>query len=425
MVILFQKRRKMTSIKNIWLVNKYAMPPQYESRLRTIKFAHYLQEMGYKVIIFGSSVMHNTDIDLIDDGSIFIERQYDDLSFVHIKSCQYKKTASMQRVWSDIQFHYRLVKLAKKFEKPDLVVATTFSLVSNPLLDYCHKHGIKYVTEMLDWWPDDFVDFGLISANNPIMRLLFRVAKNNYVKSDATVFSIKGCYKYFEDKGWDTAHGGPVDLSKVYYINNGVDLADFNKWKNEYKIEDEDLESVTKKVTYLGSVRLANNVGQFVKAAEQLKDRKDVLFLIYGDGDDREPLIKYCEEHQLTNVKFKAKWIEPQYVPFVISKSYLNILNYTAHFGKYGVSSSKMFQYMAAGKPIVCNVNIMYSDILVHKIGICHDMKDDQDYADAIQTILDLPDDEYQKMCKRAHEAVREYDYPYLTKQMAEVIEKL
>ena len=41
----------MAEIKNIWLVNKYAMPPKYESRLRTIKFAHYLQEMGYKVTI--------------------------------------------------------------------------------------------------------------------------------------------------------------------------------------------------------------------------------------------------------------------------------------------------------------------------------------------------------------------------------------
>lgn len=412
-------------VKSIWLVNKYAMPPQYESRLRTIKFAHYLQEMGYKVTIFGSSVMHNTDIDLIEDSSKFIERQYGDLNFVHIKSCQYKKTAGVHRVWSDIQFHYRLVRLAKKFEKPDLVVATTFPLISNPLLSYCHKHSIMYITEMLDLWPDDFVDFGLVNAKNPIMKYLFKVAQNNYVKSDATVFSIKGCYKYFEDKRWDTLHGGPVDLSKVYYINNGVDLADFNKWKDENKIDDDDLKSDTKKVIYLGSVRLANNVGQFVKAAEQLKDRKDVQFLIYGDGDDREPLIRYCEERQLTNVKFKAKWIEPKYVPFVLSQSYLNILNYTAHFGKYGISSSKMFQYMAAGKPIVCNVDIMYSDILEHQIGVCHDMKDEQEYADAIRSILDMPKDEYDDICKRARVAAKEYDYPYLTQKMVKIIELL
>lgn len=412
-------------IKNIWLVNKYAMPPQYESRLRTIKFAHYLQEMGYKVTIFGSSVMHNMDLDLIEDESKYIERQYGDLIFVHIKSCQYKRTAGLSRVWSEIQFHYRVVKLAKQFEKPDLIVATTFPLFTNPILNYCKKNGIKYITEILDWWPDDFVDFGLVSAKNPVMKYLFWRAKKNYVDSDATVFSLEGRCEYLRDKKWDKAQGGPVDLSKMYYINNGVDLKDFDSWVNQYSLNDDDLKSNKKRIIYLGSVRLANNVGQFIKAAELLKDRDDAEFLVYGNGEDREPLIKYCQDHQLENVKFKDKWIDPKFVPFVLSKSYLNILNYTKGFGKYGISSSKMFQYMAAGRPIVCNVDIMYSAIVKHNIGVCHDMEKDQDYADAIQTILDLPNEEYLKMCERARKAVKEYDYPYLSKQMAEVIEKL
>lgn len=415
----------MGLVKNIWLVNKYAMPPQYESRLRTIKFAHYLQVMGYKVTIFGSSVMHNMDLDLIDDKSMFIQRQYGDLNFVHIKSRKYNKTAGLSRIWSDIQFHYRLVKLAKRFEKPDLVVATTFPLLSNPLLNYCHKNGIKYFTEMLDWWPDDFVDFGLVSANNPVMKYLFWRAKKNYVNSDASVFSPPGCNKYLEDKGWDKDHGGPVDLSRVFYINNGVDLNDFNSWKNQYTVDDSDLKTDKKRIIYLGSVRLANNVGQLIKAAELLKDRDDVEFLIYGNGDDRDPLIQYCKERDLSNVNFKDKWIDPKYVPFILSQSYINILNYTANFGKYGISSSKMFQYMAAGKPIVCNISIMYSPIEEHQIGISRDMKDAQDYANAIKTIIDLPKVEYDAMCERARDVAKEYDYPYLTKKMVEVIKKI
>ncbi len=412
-------------MKNIWLVNKYAMPPQYESRLRTIKFAHYLQEMGYKVTVFGSSVMHNMDLDLIEDDSKYIERQYDDLHFVHIKSCQYKKTAGLSRIWSDVQFHYRLVKLAKRFEKPDVVVATTFPLFSNPLLKYCHKHGIKYITEVLDWWPDDFVDFGLVGEKNPVMRYLFKVAKKNYTDSDASVFSPEGCYKYFEDKGWDKAHGGPVDLSRVSYINNGVDLNDFNNWKNQFTIDDADLVSDKKRIIYLGSIRYANNVEQLVKAAEILKERKDVEFLIYGDGDDREPLIQYCTEHQLANVKFKDKWIDPKYVPFVLSQSYVSVLNYTASFGKYGISSSKMFQYLASGKPIVCNVEIMYSPIEKYQIGISRNMTSAQDYANAILSIINLSEKEYAAMCERARNAAKEFDYPYLTKKMAEVVESL
>lgn len=412
-------------MKRIWLINKYAMPPQYESRLRTIKFAHYLQEMGCKVSIFGSSVMHNMDLNLIKDNSKYIERQYDDLSFVHIKSCRYKKTAGLSRIWSDIQFHYSLLRLAKKMEKPDVVVATTFPLFTNPLLSYCKKHGIKYITESLDWWPDDFVDFGLVSPKNPVMKYLFWRAKKNYVDSDAIVISCKGCHQYFVDKKWDKEQGGPVDLSKVFYINNGVDIVDFNSWKDQYTIDDDDLKSNKKLVIYLGSIRYANNLIQLIKAAECLKDRKDALFLLYGDGDDREPLIRYCQKHGLTNVKFKDKWIDPKYVPFVLSQSYLNIQNYTAHFGKYGVSSSKMFQYMAAGKPIVCNVDIMYSDIVANNIGVCHDMKDEHDYANAIKTILDLPEKDYREMCERARETAQEFDYPFLARQMANVIERL
>lgn len=53
-----------SKIRTIWIVNKYAMPPQYESRLRAIKFAYYLTEFGYKVILFGSSVMHNMDLNI-------------------------------------------------------------------------------------------------------------------------------------------------------------------------------------------------------------------------------------------------------------------------------------------------------------------------------------------------------------------------
>lgn len=410
-------------IKNIWLVNKYAMPPKYESRLRTIKFAHYLQQSGYNVTIFGCSIMHNMNLDLIEDDSLYIERQYDDLHFVHVRSLPYRGTAGIKRILSEIQFHYNLVRVMKKIPKADLIVATTDALISNPVLDFAHKHGIKYVKEVLDMWPDIFVDLGLISAKNPIMKYLWYRAKKNYTESDAAVFSLTGCFDYIRAKGWDIESGGPVDMKKIYYINNGVDLKDFDNWKIEYTIDDEDLKSDKKKVIYLGSIRLVNNVGQLVRAAEKMKDLEDTVFLIYGDGDDRNALIQYCAEHNLSNVKFKAKWTDPKYVPFILSKSYLNILNYiSSEFAKYGISSSKMFQYMASGRPIVCNINLPQCPITNNKIGIAHEMKDENDYAVAIRSLLELSVEEYNAMCKRALETAKIFDYEYLAEKMVEVI---
>ena len=71
----------MKNKRVVWLINQYAMPPQYESRLRTIKFAHYLKAKGYDVTVFASSIMHNMGIDLIDGKEACIEC---DLSLIHI-----------------------------------------------------------------------------------------------------------------------------------------------------------------------------------------------------------------------------------------------------------------------------------------------------------------------------------------------------
>lgn len=411
------------TIKTIWIVNKYAMPPQYESRLRAIKFAHYLTLAGYKVLVFGSSVMHNMDINLINDNSKYIRRQYGDIDFIHINTKMYHKTAGISRIISDFQFFYRLRKFAKYFEDPDCILETGGPLLTNPILRYAQKNKIPFIKESLDVWPDDFVNFGLISAKNPIMKLLYAQSKYNCAKADALVYSWPGCYKYLKEKKWDKANGGPVDLHKVYYINNGVDLIDFNKWKHTYQLDDRDLLSNYKKIIYLGSIRLANNIMQLVKAAQFLPKDKNIKILIYGDGDDREMLIKYCNEQELNNlIIFKEKWVDPKYVPFILSQSFINILNYTEGFGKYGISSSKLFQYMASGRPIVCNIDIFDCPITKYNIGIAKHFISPEEYARGIESIISLPEEEYLEMCKRANVAAKEYDYKTLTDKMIKII---
>src|SRR5574344_1983954 len=110
-------------MKRIWLIKQYAMPPQFESRLRTIKFAHYLTQAGYDVTIFASSVMHNMNVDLIEDDSKYVERSYGDLKFVHIKTQSYK-TNGFSRVLGLIQFPLFFRQIAKKFAKPDIIIQT-------------------------------------------------------------------------------------------------------------------------------------------------------------------------------------------------------------------------------------------------------------------------------------------------------------
>lgn len=407
--------------KVIWLVNYYAMPPKLESRHRTIKFAHYLYEMGYTVKIISSSFMHNMNLNLIDDNKEFIEKQYDDLSFVHINTMAYKSNG-LSRFRSLFQFHFKLNKYRNKFEKPDIIIHTALPPFGNILYFTAKKLNAKYIVEVLDLWPESFVDLGLIKKRNPILSLLYYCEKWLYKKADKIVFSMEGGANYIVDKKWDTNAGGPIDLRKVKYINNGVDLKDFRHYKSIYKLEDPDLENNNiKKIIYIGSIRLANNLKELINAAQILKKYSNIKFLLYGDGDDRVYLEKYCRDNEIFNVIFKEKWIEPKYVPYLLSCSDVNILNYmSGHFGKYGGSQSKMFQYMASGKPICSNLKMMYCLINKNNLGIAKEFNSDKQYAEAILELVSLDQKSLFEMSERAHRVVQDFDYLVLTKKLVD-----
>lgn len=408
----------------IWLVNQYAMPPKFESRHRTIKLAHYLTIMGYDVTIFASSIMHNMSIDLIDDGKTYIERTYEDLKFVHIKTKRYKKNG-LSRLIGLFEFPLKLHFLRKKFDQPDVLIQTATVPFGNILYYTARKLKAKYIVEVLDLWPQTFVDLGLLSKKNILLSLSYLAEKWLYKKADNVVFSMEGGKDYIIDQKWDVGQGGPIDLKKVHYINNGVDLCDFYKYMTTYILEDKDLENENiKKIIYIGSIRLANNLEELISAAEILKAHTDIKFLLFGDGDDRDSLEQICKEKKLDNVLFKQKWIDPKYVPYLLSKSTVNILNYkSGKFGKYGGSQSKLFQYLASGKPICSNLKMMYCLINKYNLGIAKEYNSSEEYADAILSLANMDPKSSAEMGERAKEVARQFDYKVLTDKLVSIIQ--
>ena len=408
--------------KSIWLVNYYAMPPQLESRLRTIKFAQYLMAKGYEVKIFSSSILHNKDKNLILDNKSYLETTYGDLQFIHLKTFSYKSNG-IARFLSLLHFHFKLYFLRNRFIKPDLIVHTALPPFGNILYFAAKKLKAKYICEVLDLWPESFVSYGLVKQGNPLLKGAYFMERWLYSKADRVVFSMEGGKDYIKDKKWDEGKFNRVDLSKVHYINNGVDLTDFDYYKNHYKLEDEDLSRTdTFKVIYLGSIRLANNLKKLVDAARLLQMKQEIVFLIYGDGDDRDFLERYCLEHMIKNVIFKQKWIDPQYVPYVLSQSSLNILNYMPNaVEKYGGSQSKFFQYLASGKPICSNLHQGYCLINKYNLGIAKKYHSDEEYADAILSIAKLDSQSYHEICERTRSLAEKFNYKLLTDQLTEI----
>ena len=411
--------------KKIWLINPAAMPPEYEVRIQTLKRAYYLKQYGYDVTIIGGSYMHNTTKNLLDDcNEPYIEKDYDGIKYIHVKNSSYKSN-NLMRIYSMLEFYCKLWYYAKSFKSPDYICAHSaipFGVVS---FFISKKIKARLIVDVVDLWPESFVAYGLVKRTNMFVRLAYLAEHWLYKKAEILIFSMEGGKDYILEKNWSLEQRGGVDLKKVYYINNGVDLDDFEYNRVHYQLKDEDLEnSEIFKIVYLGSIRLVNNLKRLLDAAKLLVDIKDIKFLIYGDGEEREELEKYCLENDITNVIFKQKWVELKYVPYILSCSSLNILNYMpSPLFRFGASQSKSFQYMASGKPICSNVEMNFCPINKYKIGIAKTFINTEEYAKAIASFYFLPEIDYKEMCKRAKEAAYGYDYKKLTERFIYLIE--
>lgn len=410
-------------MKKIWIVNYYSEPPEYVSNPRHLEFAHYLMKAGYDVTMISSGYLRGKNIDLIPKNKKYLEVKYGDYKFIHISVKHYVGNG-LSRMLSIFQFSLRLYYYRKRFEKPDIILHNIHVPFDYPVI-WCAKNmNSKYIVEAWDFWPDSFVRFGLISGNNPLVKIAYNLEKRLYERADQIILTFEGGIDYLVGRNWTIETGGKIDISKVHYINNGVNIKEFNNNIDKNRIVDSDLEDENFfKVVYLGSVRFVNNLKQLVDAANILKDNPKFKFLIYGDGPDRSYLEDYCKKKNISNVKFKEKRIPFSCVPYVLSKSSLNILNYQKDFGIYGISSGKFFQYLASGKPICCNIKINHCLITKNNLGIAKDFASNQEYADAIYQIGSLSEEEYNAVCERVKTTAKGFDFTILSRQLLNVLE--
>ena len=408
---------------NIWLINHYAVPPKYYPLARQTYFAKHLMDMGHSVTIFAASTVHNSNQNLITDGSGWREEFVDGVRYVYIKCLDYQGSG-VKRVYNICEFAWKLPGVCKNFPKPDAIVATSMPPTSCAVgVWLARKYGCKGVAEIADLWPESIVAYGIAGPKNPAVVVLRWLEKWIYKKADSVVFTMEGAYDYIVEQGWEKE----VPREKVYFINNGVDLELFDKNKEVYQLADQDLEDTEHfKVVYAGSIRKANGLDQLVDCAVKLKDQSGIRFLVYGKGDDLESLRKRCREENVDNLLFKGE-VSKDYIPYILSKSDLNVLNYnpdTVAVYKYGSSQNKLFEYMASAKPVLSNVEIGYSLIDRYNCGICENLPTGEMYAEAVLRIYQLSDEDYRQMCENARRVAEEYNFKALTDKLLHIIQK-
>ena len=404
----------------IWIINPQTGSPEKAANPRYLELAKYFMEAGYDVTTFNSSQREGITI---PEGKKYLEKQYGDYKFVHVFAPDFVGNG-VKRMLSLHKFARNVSSICKRFKKPDVILQNIHPPFDYPIVRMAKKLKAKYIAEAWDLWPADFPHFGLIKESNPAMKLAYAIEKQYYYHADEIVFTFEGGLEYLKKKGWTTETGGKIDMHHVHYINNGINIAKFDEDKEKHVRPDEDLNrDDIYKIIYLGSIQKANHVQTLIDAAAILKDNPKYQFFIYGNGAHREFLEQYVKDNDIHNVTFKEKRVPYEDCAWVVSQATVNIMNYEKNFGWMGVSSGKMFQYLAAGKPIVCNINIDYDDLITkNNLGVARDLETAEDFASEIQRIAEQPEAEYDAMCHRVREVAKRFDYKVLAAREIELL---
>lgn len=408
--------------KVIWIINHYALTPAQGGLCRHYFFAKELIKRGYTVRIFSSSTIHNTNINMIAENErcFFKDIEYEGVIYTYLKSKAYTGNG-IARINNMLGFAYNIKKIWKKYswEKPDIIYTSTPDIFTAWKAEkFAKKHKLPCVVEVRDLWPLSIVEYKGFSERNPIIKALYCLEKKIYKRANALVFTMPGGKDYIKDKNWQNK----VSLNKIFNINNGVDIASQIKQRKEFKINDDDLNGLGFKIIYAGSIREANSVDLLIKAAENIKEYKDIKFLIYGQGSEKECLEKYCIENKLINVIFKGK-VDKKYIPYICSKADINFICVKqTGISKYGVSWNKLFDYMVAGKPILSTVEVNYDFIKHYNCGISLFDQTPQAISDGILTIYNMTQEDYDEMSDNAKNAAKNFDFNILTDKFEEAV---
>ena len=164
---------------NVWYISKYANIKEYGADTRQASFCKEFAKAGYNVRLITSNSSHLYN-HLPKFKSRYFDEKSNDFSVTWVNTLKYSKATSIKRIFSWLWFDFFVLMMAfnKRYEKPDVVIASSLSLFT--VLTGCFYkkfYKAKFIFEVRDIWPQTLIDLKGFSANHPLIWLLSKIER--------------------------------------------------------------------------------------------------------------------------------------------------------------------------------------------------------------------------------------------------------
>lgn len=376
---------------NIWIITKYASSIEEGFESRAFALAREFTQKGHKCSIISSDSNHFGVYPKYK--SIYNVHQNFNFFVLRIRTFKYKKSASLRRIISWVDFEIKLLFAPlNKFPRPDIIIVSSLSLLT--ILNGIRlrkRYSAKLIFEIRDIWPLTMIVEGGYNKYHPVVLFLAWVEKRGYAKSDLVVGTMPNLSMHVSKRLGTLktrCECVPFGFDPDFFLLNTSNSTGF---RMAYYIP-------TGKfiVGYAGSIGLSNGLDAIIDCIIKMQSDERFLFLFLGDGACR---LEYVERtRHLPNVMFLPKVEREEVSSFLSLCDLLYFSSLKSEVWEYGWSPNKLIDYMMAGKPVLASYSGFQSMINEAESGFFVEAENPEEINKALNGIVDIPKLELQEM---------------------------
>ena len=350
----------------ILYVSQYFPPEMGAPAARVSELSQYWVHARHEVTVLTGFPNHPDGIIKPEYRSrsrrIIFREIIDGISVVRTWLLPFPNRKSYERILNYSSFCVSAGITGSFLHQPDVVIATSPQLLVGLSGWWIAKlKRVPFVLEVRDLWPESLVAVGMGDPNSLLSRVLGRIAAFLYRQANHIVV-VTPAFREHLIKNWR------VPEEKISIVQNGVETKLFSP--GDGSTLRSDLNAEGKFVaSYIGTLGLAHGLQTLVEAAETLqRTEPNILFLLLGEGADRERIHALAKSRRLENIRFVPQQLREKIPAYIAASDVCLVLLKKSEVFET-VIPTKMLEFMSCGRPVILGVKGQAREILEQSGG--------------------------------------------------------
>jgi len=334
----------------ILLFSQYFPPEMGALAVRSYEHSLWWVQMGHKVtVICGTPNYPDGKVYEGFRNRLFQRRDVDGIEVIRTWVLPQPNRNTWERISNYLSYFITSVLAGFRVRKPDIVIGSSPQLLTGLAAYLIAKiRRIPFVLEIRDLWPESIAASGP-TDNSLLLRALTGIANFLYRRADKVVVVTEPFKKRLSQIPG-------VNKKRIIVVPNAINLRILNPGNRacksiraRYALEGKFV------VSYVGTIGAAHGIGIVLDAAAKLRENREIVFLLVGDGAERKKLEKESNRRKLVNVIFAGRQPKED-IPAFLRASDVSLVLLRRREVFKTVIPSKMLESMAMSKPIILGV---------------------------------------------------------------------